>query len=144
MQQKSSKQLLAAKTYISVQPGGYVTHGKKPVYQSCAHSFLSDQRGSFCAHSATKKTHPTYLARKIKKVAAKDNVFLVEQIIQLVVCFEGIPFRFIPTFPNVNPGLINPWLINRGCPLLVGIHFWREHPPSDGTGLLTLGQVIIA
>ena len=22
---------------------------------------------------------------------------------------------------NVNPGLINPWLINRGCPLLVGI-----------------------
>ena len=32
--------------------------------------------------------------------------------------------------PNVNPGLINPWLINRGCPLLVGIHhFWREHTP---------------
>ena len=38
---------------------------------------------------------------------------------------------------NVSPGLINPWLINRG----VGVyHFWREHPPNDGTGLLILGQ----
>ena len=43
--------------------------------------------------------------------------------------------------PNVNPGLIIPWLINRGCPLLVGIHHcWREHPPNSGTGLLILGQ----
>ena len=42
---------------------------------------------------------------------------------------------------NVNPGLISPWLINRGCPLLVGIHhFWREHPPNNGTGLSILGQ----
>ena len=41
----------------------------------------------------------------------------------------------------VNPGLTNPWLINRGCPLLVGIHhFWREHPPNSGTGLFILGQ----
>ena len=39
----------------------------------------------------------------------------------------------VPTQSNVNPGLINPRLINRGCPLLVGIHhFWREHPPNNG------------
>ena len=38
---------------------------------------------------------------------------------------------------SVNPGLTNPWLINRGCPLLVGIHHCgREHPPNSGTGLL--------
>ena len=42
---------------------------------------------------------------------------------------------------NVKPGLINPGLINRGCRLLVGIHhFWREHPPNNGTCLLILGQ----
>ena len=46
---------------------------------------------------------------------------------------------------NVNPGIINPWLINRGCPFLVGIHhFWREHPPHNGTGVLTLGPPQIA
>ena len=33
---------------------------------------------------------------------------------------------------NVNPRLINSWL----RPLLVGNHhFWREHPPKNGTGL---------
>ena len=33
--------------------------------------------------------------------------------------------------PNVNPGLINPWLINRGVSPFSGDsdHFWREHPP---------------
>ena len=43
---------------------------------------------------------------------------------------------------NVNPGLINPWLFFLGgCPLLVGVyHFWRKHPPNDGTGLCILGQ----
>ena len=31
--------------------------------------------------------------------------------------------------------------LGRSCPLLVGIrHFWREHPPNHGTGLLILGQ----
>ena len=50
-------------------------------------------------------------------------------------------FPFKVTRGTVNPRLINPWLINRGCPLLVGIHhFWREHPPNNGTGLLILGQ----
>ena len=30
---------------------------------------------------------------------------------------------------NVNPRLINPWLINKGCPQLVEIqHFWRNTP----------------
>ena len=39
---------------------------------------------------------------------------------------------------NVNPGLINPWLINRacnrGCPLLVGIQttFGGNTPPIMG------------
>ena len=47
-----------------------------------------------------------------------------------------------PNTDNVNPGFINPWLINSGCPFLVGDsdHFWREHPPNHGTGLLILGQ----
>ena len=43
--------------------------------------------------------------------------------------------------PNVNPGLITPWLINRGVSPFRGDsdHFWREHPPN-GTGLFILGQ----
>ena len=37
---------------------------------------------------------------------------------------------------NVNPGLINPWLINRGVSPFSGDSddFWREHPPNSGTG----------
>ena len=44
---------------------------------------------------------------------------------------------------NVNPGVISPWLILiEGCPLFGGDsdHFWREHPPNHGTGLLILDQ----
>ena len=42
---------------------------------------------------------------------------------------------------HVDPGVINPGLINRGVPLLVGIHhFWREHPRNNGTGLFILGK----
>ena len=63
---------------------------------------------------------------------------------QRMMVFNGFPsgangFRNHPQC-NVNPGLVNPWLINRGCPLLVGNHFWREHPPNNGTGSLFLGQ----
>ena len=43
----------------------------------------------------------------------------------------------VPIRGNVNPGLINPWLINRGVSPFSGDsdHFWRGfHPPSSGTG----------
>ena len=43
----------------------------------------------------------------------------------------------IPTLQdtrNVNPGLINPWLINRGDSSLL------EGTPPNGTGLILLGQ----
>ena len=42
---------------------------------------------------------------------------------------------------NVDRGLINPLLINRGVSPFSGDsdHFWREHPPN-GTSLLILGQ----
>ena len=46
-------------------------------------------------------------------------------------------FTVVQRETNVNPGLI---LIG-GRPFLVGMHhFWREHPPNNGTGLLILGQ----
>ena len=43
---------------------------------------------------------------------------------------------------NVNPALVNPWLINRGVSPFSGDsdHFWRGTPPNNGTGLLILGQ----
>ena len=44
---------------------------------------------------------------------------------------------------NVHPGFINPWLIlNRGVSPFSGDsdHFWREHAPDSGTGLLILSQ----
>ena len=56
-----------------------------------------------------------------------------------------LPSRSVGTFwfwvaPLVGfgpkQGFINPWLINRGCPLFGGDsdHFWRERPPNNGTG----------
>ena len=43
---------------------------------------------------------------------------------------------------NVNPRLINPWLINRGVSPLSGEenHFGGTHTPNNGKGLLILGQ----
>ena len=43
---------------------------------------------------------------------------------------------------NVNSGLVKPSLIDRGVSPFSGNsdHFWREHPPNKGTGLLILGQ----
>ena len=42
---------------------------------------------------------------------------------------------------NVNPGLINPWLINRGVSPFSGDSSLLEGtPPKNGTGLLILGQ----
>ena len=43
---------------------------------------------------------------------------------------------------TVDPRLINPWLINGGVFPFSGDsdHFWREHPPNHGTGLLIRGQ----
>ena len=46
--------------------------------------------------------------------------------------------------PNDNPGLINPWLINRGVSPFSGDseHFWREHPPNNGTGFINPGSTL--
>ena len=36
---------------------------------------------------------------------------------------------------NVNPGLVNPWLILIGrCPGGAPFYFWREHSRNNGTG----------
>ena len=45
-------------------------------------------------------------------------------------------FLDVDMAPNVDPGLMNPWLINRGVSPFSGDsgHFWREHPPNNGTG----------
>ena len=44
-----------------------------------------------------------------------------------------------PQVGNVNPRSINPWLINRGCLLLVRIQTtFGGTPPINGTGLLIL------
>ena len=50
--------------------------------------------------------------------------------------------------PNMHLALVgsprmklNPWLTNRVSPFSGDSdHFWREHPPNHGTGLLILGQ----
>ena len=43
---------------------------------------------------------------------------------------------------NVNPGLINPWLINRGGPLIVGIQttVGGNTPLNSGTGCMKPGS----
>ena len=67
---------------------------------------------------------------------SKDQGFMSKNYAEHPLLGGSHPFPI-----NDNPGLINPWLNNRGCPLLVGfITFWREHPPNNGTSLLILGQ----
>ena len=44
---------------------------------------------------------------------------------------------------HVDPGFINPWLIDRGVSPVSGDsdHFWREHPP-DKDGLINPGSTV--
>ena len=54
------------------------------------------------------------------------------------------PLKKLGLTSHVNPGFINPWLtFIGGCPIPFSgdsDHFWRDHPPNTGTGVLILGQ----
>ena len=57
------------------------------------------------------------------------------------VWFGSVP-QEIPLM--IAPDFCTPGSLIGGCPLLVWIHhFWREHPPNNGTGLINPGPALI-
>ena len=104
-----------------------------------AESFSSVELGELVPEDPCKEHRPA------KDRTASSVVFISLNQVSIRQLFPGEKKRRVYVrrgfLSNVDPGLINLWLINRGVSSFSGDSSLLEGtPPNNGTGLLILGQ----